>query len=144
MKQTMHSTPSACATCSTPAVRALADAIAQDDIARAIDEGLLEFEAPPHPCAACAERVASIVAARDVRVHALAARERFRRREVRLRERERARAEKRRSASPTTAPETADIAAAASKPTASTLPPAAAAALARAKAKAAAKREDDR
>ena len=93
-------------------------ALREDDIDAAIERGLLDAL----PCPGCNANCAStLIAARDARLRALAARERFRAREQRL-----ARRAAERDAARTNA---------ARQPAA--LPPAAAAALARAKAKAA-------
>lgn len=112
------------------AIRALAEAVAEHDLDRAIEIGLLTFDPAPHHCDRCRDTVARIAAARDDRLRALAARERYRARQARLAERADARARKRAGA----AVRTSAVAAT------STLPPAVAAALARAKAKVAAKR----
>jgi Na+-translocating ferredoxin:NAD+ oxidoreductase RnfC subunit len=113
---------------------ALAAAVLANDIAAAIESGLLEWEASTESggslCAFCAMNQAHILAARDERLRALAARERFRAREARLVKRAQARVQKRQAAT------NAQHLASSEKPAAS-LPPAAAAALARAKAKAA-------
>ena len=116
----------ACAACGCsdqrgePAHR-IVDALRVDDVDRALDAGLLDAIA----CATCAPDCRALLAhARDTRIAALAARERFRARNARL---ERRRAERDARRAPVVAP---DIV----KPT---LPPAAAAALARAKARAA-------
>ena len=108
--------------------RALADAVAADDLDRAISLGLLEFEAPVDVCATCGSRIAGIEIVRDERLRALAARERHRARQARLAHRAEARARKRENA--------------ASQPSiiSPSLPTGAAAALARAKARVAAKR----
>lgn len=150
------------------ALERLARAVAEDDIDAAIAEGLLDYiplrerassarglhddpdgaKPPVHPCDFCLNRDRAVVAARDARLHALAARERFRAREARLRLREQARASRRgASAAPvssdaaqtdhTTEPQGPSSAAPA--PHSAGLPAAAAAALARAKAKAAAR-----
>jgi len=119
-----------CPACQNHACAPLFDAVARDDIDRAIALGLLEFVPPASACAHCANAIARTVAARDARLRALAARERYRARETRLAERAEARARKRAAALPSTAP---------GQPSPPKLPPAAAAALARAKAKAAAK-----
>jgi hypothetical protein len=96
-------------------------ALTEDDLDAAIELGLLDAA----PCNACAADCrAALTLARDRRLRALAARERFRARNARLQHRADARAAAR---TPVAAPEIA-------KPP---LPPAAAAALARAKAKAA-------
>ena len=134
------------------ALRALAAALEADDVDAAIARGLLDYVAiderrdidAASVCEACANRDRAVTLARDARLRALAARERFRKRERRLRERERARAEKRQAAATSnTASAAHDAASAVSKPKPA-LPPAAAAALARAKAMAAAKREGER
>ena len=122
-----------CPGCDDGALQALIDAVSADDLDRALSLGLLEVVEPDASrmgCATCAARIAMLVRARDARLRALAARERFRAREARLAARAQARARRREAAQ-------------ASTPThaAPSLPPAAAAALARAKAKAAAKRE---
>ena len=97
-----------------PIVAALAD----DDIDRALEAGLLTLD----PCAACSPAcTAMLLAARGTRLTALAARERFRARAARLLLRQQERNLRRLSASSMTA----------------ALPPAAAAALSRAKARAA-------
>jgi hypothetical protein len=108
-------------------VAALLAALASDDLDAAIELGLLQFELQPGvPCAACSPAIARLLAARDARRSALAARERHRRRDARLAQRAEANAAKRKAG----APAAADM----PKPR---LPDAAAAALARAKAKAA-------
>jgi hypothetical protein len=116
-----------CPHCDDPALVALADAVATDDLDRALALGLLEVAAPADACADCTSRFETILSARDARRRALAARERYRARQLRLAERAEARARRRAAAVAT-----ASVAAA------PTLPAAAAAALARAKAKAAA------
>lgn len=134
------------------ALRALAAAIEADDIDTAITLGLLDYVAlgerrdidVASVCEVCAKRDRAVRLARDARLRALAARERFRKRERRLRERERARAEKRQAAAASNAASAARDAASAISNPKPALPPAAAAALARAKAKAAAKREGER
>lgn len=106
---------------------AVAAALAEDDVDRAIEAGLLGVV----PCAACSHAcTARIVAARDARLSALAARERYRARQARLQRRLEERAAAR--AAPMTA------AATEAPPS---LPSAAAAALARAKARAAERRK---
>ncbi len=120
-----------CPHCSEPALAALADAVTADAIDRAMALGLLEFAPPAAACAECTARVETIVLARDARLRALAARERYRARQMRLGERAELRARRR-----TAAVATVSVAAA------PTLPTAAAAALARAKAKAAAGKAD--
>ncbi|NOT86696.1 MAG: hypothetical protein HOP03_00770 [Lysobacter sp.] len=113
-------------------LHALAEALAVDDIDRALTLGLLDArpEAVEAPCADCRKRAQIVIAARDERLRALGARERYRARQARLSERADARARKRAGA----AVRTSAVAAT------SALPPAVAAALARAKAKVAAKR----
>jgi hypothetical protein len=124
-------------------LRMLADAVCDDDLNRAIEAGLLGYVAlaeregvdPNAVCAACRSDDRCVTRARDERLRALAARERYRRREARLHERAQRRAERRAAAATP-----AQAAATATKPA---LPAAAAAALARAKAKAAAKRGEN-
>lgn len=118
-----------CRACADDRLHPLAEALAADDIDRALTLGLLEFEPEKHVdlCAECRTRMGIVAAARNERQRALAARERYRVRQVRLTERAEARARKRR-ASTTLQPDAA-----------ASLPPAAAAALARAKARVAAK-----
>lgn len=113
-----------CPTCSDGALRALDAALAEDDLDRAIALGLLQWEAV-EPCAACAAAVQRVTTARDARLRALAARERYRARAARLTARAEARDRRR--------------AAAQAVPGAPALPPSAADVLARAKARAAAK-----
>ncbi|GHA75170.1 hypothetical protein GCM10007067_10350 [Lysobacter bugurensis] len=98
-------------------------ALLDGDVDRAIECGLLGAAPCPQCTAACS---AALVAARDSRLAALAARERYRARTERLARRERERAAARAPAP--MAP--------AARAVAPTLPPAAAAALARAKARA--------
>lgn len=124
-------TPMRCAACDDAGLAALAESVAIDDLDTAIEQGLLAFEAPAACCAACVPRIASVLAARDARRHALAARERYRARQARLVERAEAKARRRAVAAPP---------AASPSKTAPALPSAALAALARAKARAAAKR----
>ena len=120
-------------------LRAMGAAIANDALDDAIEIGLLTYAAiderpeidRAQVCEECAHFDAIVVAARDARLRALAARERFRAREARLAARAEARARRR-----------ADTLAAPRAPTTPALPPAAAAALARAMAKASAKRGD--
>jgi len=96
---------------------AILAALREDDFDAAIERGLLDAQ----PCPRCAAGCSTLLAtARDERLRALAARERFRAREQRLARR--------------AAERDAARATAARQPAA--LPPAAAAALARAKAKA--------
>ena len=119
-----------CPDCSSASIRILLDAIDSDDMDRAIELGLLDFD-PSCDRAECASSIAAILAARDARRHALAARERFRAREARLAVRAEARAKRR-----------AEAQAAPRAPAMPALPPAAAAAFARAMAKASTKRSD--
>lgn len=124
----MSATP--CPACADGALRVIADALAADDLDRAMTLGLLDarLEDIPGRCAACEARAGIVIAARDERLRALAARERHRARQARLGERAAARARRREAAAP-------------QQPIAApSLPPAAAAALARAKARVAAKR----
>ncbi len=108
--------PGCACTAASPA-HALVAALLADDVDRAIDLGLPDAL----PCPACdASCSARLIEARDARLQALAARERYRAREARLARRAQERAARR--------------AAAARQPSA--LPPAAAAALARARARA--------
>ena len=108
---------------------AIAAAVAEDDLDRAIELGLLEI-APCEYCdAACSARV---IVARDDRLAALGARERYRARQARLQRR----AQERAAARATPAPAATNTAEAASS-----LPSAAAAALARARARAAERRK---
>lgn len=127
----MSATP--CPACADGALRAIADALAVDDLDRAMALGLLDARPEGHSrcCDACSARANILIAARDERLHALAARERYRARQERLAERAAARARKREAAAPQRAV------------AAPSLPPAAAAALARAKARVAAKRPQD-
>jgi len=104
----------------THAVRA---ALVEDDIDRALTLGLLDVsicEGCDQPC------TMALLDAREARIRALAARDRFRAREARLERRRQERVDRRSSAS-----------ASGNRTTTSPLPAAAAAALARAKAKAA-------
>jgi hypothetical protein len=128
-------------------LRAMAEAIRLDRLDTAIELGLLRYvplaerqiidvDALCEPCIAC-DRV--VAAARDARLRALAARERYRARDARLQQRAQLRSEKRTGAQTvSTSAETMG-----KRPSTSSLPAAAAAALARAKAKAAAKSGDD-
>ncbi len=118
-----------CHACADNRLQLLAEALAADDIDRALTFGLLAFESEESVdlCAECHARVRVVIAARNNRLRALAARERYRAREVRLAARAESRTRKRSaSATPPSA-------------AAPSLPPAAAAALARAKARVAAK-----
>jgi hypothetical protein len=128
-------TPTGCAACDDAGIAALAAAVAVDDLDAAIEQGLLVFEAPAACCTACTARIATVLAARDIRRHALAARERFHARQTRLAERAEAKARRRAAVAPV--PDAPTQAAPA-------LPSAAQAALARAKARVAAKRSADR
>jgi hypothetical protein len=120
-----------CPACSCSDIRganthAIAAALAEDDIDRAIETGLLAAM----PCSGCDDACsARVIAARDARRSALAARDRYRARQARLARRAQERAAAR--ATPVTATPEA-------KPA---LPPAAAAALARAKARATERRK---
>lgn len=124
--------------CTSPAgssVHAVLAALVEDDLDRAIESGLLTAVA----CAGCGVDCAmTLAAARDARLQALAARERYRVRNARLQRRAAERAAQRAMPAPTatTATQATDIAA--PRPA---LPSAAAAALARAKAKAAERRK---
>ncbi len=113
-----------CADAGGAAVHEVAAALMQDDLDRAIEAGLLAATPCPACAPACSERLA---AARDTRLAALAARERYRARQARLQRRAEERAAARAVAF---APE-------ATTETKPALPSAAAAALARAKARAA-------
>jgi hypothetical protein len=107
----------------THAVRA---ALLQDDLDRALTLGLLDVaicEGCDHAC------TMALLGAREARIRALAARDRFRAREARLERRTQERADRRSSTT-----------ASGNRTSTSPLPSAAAAALARAKAKAAAPR----
>jgi hypothetical protein len=110
-----------CPACDCPEAHpahAIAAALRDGDLDAAIERGLLQAQ----PCPRCGERCSTLlIEARDDRLRALAARERFRARGQRLARR--------------AAEREAARAVAARQPSA--LPPAAAAALARAKAKAA-------
>jgi hypothetical protein len=109
-------------------VHAIASALAEDDLDRAIQLGLLEAT----PCAGCRDACrARVAAARDTRLHALSARERFRACQARLQRRAEERA----------AARTVSVPVASTPDTAPALPSAAAAALARAKARAAERRK---
>ena len=116
----------ACRVCGCAAddpAHAIVAALVDDDVDAAIDLGLLDAA----PCDACAPACrAALIDARENRLRAFAARQRFRARNARLQRRAEARAAARTPAPARVADEP--------KPA---LPPAAAAALARAKAKAA-------
>ncbi len=121
-----------CPACGDDQFHAIADALAIDDLDRAIALGLLDIDIADtvdgigSTCAVCAQVFVRIGNARTARLAALAARERYRTREVRLTARAEARARKR-----------SGIAASARTAATPALPPAAAAALSRALAKAA-------
>lgn len=118
----------ACSDAQGAAAHAIAAALAVDDIDQAIEAGLLATT----PCASCdGACTARVIAARDARIAALAARERYRARQQRLQRR----ADERAAARTVPAAVTSDEA----RPAA--LPSAAAAALARAKARAAERRK---
>ena len=105
------------------ATHAVIAALADDDLDRAIESGLLT----PMQCDHCGpDCQAILLTARMQRANALAARERYRARTARMRLRAHERATRRGTMPPTAQPETKQA-----------LPTAAAAALARAKAKAA-------
>lgn len=105
----------------------IAAALAEDDVDRAIEAGLLSVV----PCLSCSDACTTcLTIARDARLSALAARERYRVRQARLQRR----AEERAAARPAPVIATATEAEPA-------LPSAAAAALARAKARAAERRK---
>ncbi|MFC3814060.1 hypothetical protein [Lysobacter sp. GCM10012299] len=115
---------------------AIAAALADDDIDRAIVLGLVADDAVA--CQHCSDACRSrLRVARDERLQALAARERYRARNTRLERRARERAEHR-AAQVTPAPDAATPTTTAPTPPPA-LPSAAAAALARARAKAAAR-----
>lgn len=114
-----------------PVSQTLVETVTEHDLDRAIALGLLTFEPASHRCDRCRDAVEGLVVARDARLRALAARERYRARQTRLAERAEARARKRASPAP------------ASSTTAPSLPASAAAALARAKARVAAKRPSE-
>lgn len=118
-----------CLACSNKMLCAIADALATDNIDQALELGLLDSfpEIVNGVCRECDARTRIIIDAREARLHALAARERYRTREARLTERAESRGRKRASVTPQTSV------------AAPSLPPAAAAALARAKARVAAK-----
>jgi hypothetical protein len=104
---------------------AIAAALARDDVDAALQAGLLTT----NPCPSCTQGCqATMLAARDARRIALAARDRFRAREARLARRQ----EERRQRGRITATDP--------RPGTPALPPAAAAALARARDKAAGRR----
>jgi hypothetical protein len=132
-----HETPPPCPVCSHDPTRAaidsLVDALAVDDLERAITLGLLDArpEDTVGLCIGCMARGQIVIAARDARLRAFAARERYRARQVRLAERADIRARKR-----TNSPSLQSAAAV-------SIPPAAAAALARAKARVAAKPQQE-
>ncbi|MFC0152089.1 hypothetical protein ACFFJ4_00090 [Xanthomonas dyei] len=112
-----------------PAPRALAmrlfDCVQADDLDRALQLGLMDYQPDPHLDAADAPVVAALLAAQQRLRAAWAARERYRARAARL-QRRAAERDARRAPAPVP-----------SQPAAAALPPLAAAILARAKAKAA-------
>ena len=113
--------PCGCVRAEGGATHAVMAALAAGDLDRALDAGLLGGV----PCPGCADRcTATLLAARNERLRALAARDRFRARTARLQRRADER-NMQRAAAP------------AATPQAPALPAAAAAALARAKARAA-------
>jgi hypothetical protein len=114
-----------CAAPEGDAAHRIVEAIAADDLDRAIDAGLLDDIACPACTLPCRDALAH---ARDERRRALAARERFRDRTLRLAQRKTERDARR-----------APVQDASNAPA---LPPAAAAALARAKARAAQRKPD--
>jgi len=107
---------------------AIAAALADDDLDRAIESGLLGSNGCTDCSAAC---TSALIVQRDARLDALAARERYRQRNARLQRRAAERAARR------APPPAIDTPAEAAAPIRPALPSAAAAALARAKAKAA-------
>jgi len=118
---------------------AIAAALRDDDLDRAMTLGLLDGGDAPVACAECTPDCrARIDAARAGRTAALAARERHRARALRLERRERERAE-RRAAAPVATADMAREGDAIAPAAVPGLPPAAAAALARARARAAAR-----
>jgi len=125
-------TPCPCCGCTaTATIHGVVAALCKGDIDAALDAGLLDAS----PCPTCStECAATWQAARDARLVALAARDRFRAREARLARRRQERDARRTTARPSPAEEADGAANPAAAPA---LPPAAAAALARAKARAA-------
>jgi hypothetical protein len=121
-----------CPSCKDETLKSLADALAVDDLDRAVTLGLLDArpEQNASQCGDCRTRARLVIEARDERIRALAARERYRTRQARLAERAEVRARKRAPAASMTSK---------TLPGSVPLPPAAAAALARAKARVAAK-----
>lgn len=149
-----------CPGCDDPGLRAIAEALAVDDLDRALTLGLLNIALPDagisgmaSACPDCAVRMATIVEARAARLTALDARERHRRRAARLQARAQRQAEKRRGVQGDTDPAVDALSASgdntridaalppATAPARPALPAAAAAALARAKARVAARRD---
>jgi hypothetical protein len=130
----MTTTPCPVCPCSSDApAHTIAGALATDDLDRALALGLLEASACPNCSQACRE---GLELARDERLAALAARERYRARQARLARRAAERAARRGGGiAAADGPDAAEAPAAA----AGALPPAAAAALARALARAAGK-----
>lgn len=111
------------------ATHAIVAALMADDLDHAIEAGLLDCVS----CEGCSDDCTSLLmAARDTRLRALAARERYRARQARLQRRAEERAAARMSPAP---------AATAASPQKPALPSAAAAALERAKARAAERRK---
>lgn len=123
-----------CPSCKDETLKSIADALAVDDLDRALMLGLLGTrpEENASQCGDCRARGRLVIEARDERIRALAARERYRIRQARLAERAEVRARKR-------APAAAASMTSKTLPGSVPLPPAAAAALARAKARVAAK-----
>jgi hypothetical protein len=116
-----------CTNADSASVHAVRAALAEGDLDRAIDLGLLTAQ----PCSGCKPPCTeAVVASRDARLAALAARDRYRARQQRLERR----ASLRNASRPTPARPTEDMPTPVAAPT---LPPAVAAALARAKARAA-------
>ncbi|HEV8694090.1 MAG TPA: hypothetical protein VGQ93_07900 [Lysobacter sp.] len=122
-----------CTNAQGTAAHAIVAALAAGDLDQAIEAGLLTTT----PCEGCrGDCRSALISARDARVGALAARERYRARQARLQRRAEERATARAAHAPaaTSGPATSDL----SKPA---LPSAAAAALERAKARAAERRK---
>ncbi|MDR7134113.1 Na+-translocating ferredoxin:NAD+ oxidoreductase RnfC subunit [Lysobacter niastensis] len=116
------------------AAHAIVAALAADDLDRAIELGLLENVACEGCDASCRSR---LLEAREVRLTALAARERHRAREARLQRRQAERDRQRQTARPAAPSAGSDTGTGVTEPARPALPSAAAAALARARAKAA-------
>jgi hypothetical protein len=116
-----------CEAATGASAHAVQEALRGDNLDAAITLGLLDsVVACLHCSTACRD---ALQAARETRLRALAARQRFRARDARLARKQRERAERRKPATAVPGP--------AANMAVSALPPAAAAALARAKAKAA-------